>query len=560
MKRVLPLILCLLLLTTTGLTVYVKGQAPEKVVKVYDGNTLANAVREAVDGQTIKIMADIEIGKIEIKKAITIEGEGGVTVTVLPETNRINTGATHGFYFVNAIKGTSTLRNLTIKGSTDNLALIHVANTDPLGCKISVENCTLYNVGNAPYNDAISFEYFSGPTLYYFDLSVTNCNISANSYGIGSGLNNGNANVSNCSLNVSKTNFNISGASSIYGIHAPNAFKKLTVVDCVFKSAASGGIKYVFNSSNRENVKIKNNDFSQCNKNLGSYSYAIMCTNTMTDLADPYCYCWATDLSGNDFRNQNALIAVRAELEVFWFPDGQAVNDTRYNNLNQVNITNEGTRYAKSNYGGSALFKEVGVNMTDFAIDADQMSFTLGEAADTTAYHYNTVNLSGFYTNSLSGVNEGNNSCWTEGNPRHCAGSIASWTEANRITRWSLGNSALIQETTGIYTAEDDIAKVMVNTETGVITVTPKAIGTTTLAATVGGGDLGILPNAKKDTLVISVGDITFEDDEIPQGAPTTGDSSQTFLWLALMSIAAAGMVTAFAVVKYKNQGKNQNR
>ena len=64
------------------------------------------------------------------------------------------------------------------------------------------------------------------------------------------------------------------------------------------------------------------------------------------------------------------------------------------------NITNVGTRYGKSNYGGSTLFKQVGVCLTDFGMDTNEMTFTLGDEGQSTAYFYNTKDASGAYTNN----------------------------------------------------------------------------------------------------------------------------------------------------------------
>ena len=503
------------------------------------GETEYTSLEEAVDeanqtsGAVIDVVKSCTVDSLlEIKSAMTIQGQEGVVVTVAPEANRINTGEIYGFKMGTAIEnGTVTFKDLTIKGSGNNLQLLWVCNTDPKGVSVSVENCKLDNsekTVSGGYADAISFEYASGDTTDYFNLSVTGCEIAAASYGIGSGLNNGNANVSNCSLTVKDTVFNNTGNSSIYCIHAPVAFGSLMVENCDFNSVNSGGIKYIYNANNEESVVIKNNDFSDCNQNMNSGTYAVMATNQISDLTDDHCYCWATELSGNDFSNQNVIIALKAELEVVWFPDGQAQNDTVYNNMANENITNVGTRYGKSNYGGSTLFKQVGVCLTDFGMDTNEMTFTLGDEGQSTAYFYNTKDASGAYTNYQGAFAD----YWTDENLRHCSASLATWGEANAITRWNLDGVALTQnaEDSTVYEAENDVAKVQVNTATGAIDVTPKAVGTTSLQAVVGGGENGDLPNAKEDTLTITVEPIPQYTVSIFYLDKETGDVLGTYL------------------------------
>lgn len=474
-------------------------------IEVSNTEEFLTALANCEAGATIKLANGIyEIGAVELEKAVTIEGSGSTVITVKPETNRNNTGERFGFFFKKAIDGDVTFRNLTINGSENNLALLWICNTDPAGVSVSLENCTLWNVGSATYNHAVSYEYASGASKYYFDLTISNCSITASSYGVGSGLDNGIPDVSDCSLSVSDTLFNNGqGSGSIYCIHAPKALAALTVTGCSFNTVTSGGIKYIFNGDNQNAVSITDNDFSGCNSGMASGSYALMVTNQIKDLANKNCYAFATKLSGNDFSGQNTIIAAAAALETFWFPDGQAVNATEFNNFSDTNTTDAGTRYGMSKWGGNQNF----IVLTDFAITQDAMSFYVGDAAAETSYFYNSAESSGAYTNAkpdFAGY-------WSEANPRHCGASLATWAEANAITRWTLDEAAFVQDQDSAgdplstWTAENEIAKVVVDTATGKIQVTPKAVGTTELRAVVGAGQDGTLPNAKSDTLEIKV-------------------------------------------------------
>lgn len=484
--------------------------------------TLAEAVAAADNGQIVTVLQNCSIDKIEITKGITITSEPGIVITVKDETTRNNTGATNGFQILQSIEGVVTFDGLTIVSEeADNavgiLGLITIHVEDENGAVVNVSNCTLVNIGSnqGGYRHAISIETLRGNEVFHYTLNVENCNITSKSYGIGEGLHNGHGNYTDVSLNVQNTSFASAedSASSIYNIHLPKALKSVWVEDCVFSSIRNGGIKYIFTADNKNNVVIKNNDFSGCNSSMANGSYAIMCTNSISDLTDPYCYCWATEISENNLCGQNVIIALKAELETIWFPDGQAVNSTDFNNLNQNNTTDSGTRYGKSNFGGSQLFKTSGVVLTDFNIADDSMSFETGDDAKTTAYYYNTKDSSGFYTNYTGTFSE----VWTEENPRHCGASLATWAESNAVTRWTLeGISGYLPfdtetpegesiETRDTITAENEIAKVVIDTKTGEISVTPKAVGSTKLTAIVGGGKDGSLPNAKYDVLTITV-------------------------------------------------------
>lgn len=85
-------------------------------------------------------------------------------------------------------------------------------------------------------------------------------------------------------------------------------------------------------------------------------------------------------------------------------------------------------------------------------------------------------------------------------------------------------------EDSTVYEAENDVAKVQVNTATGAIDVTPKAVGTTSLQAVVGGGENGDLPNAKEDTLTITVEPIPQYTVSIFYLDKETGDVLGTYL------------------------------
>lgn len=96
------------------------------------GGTEYTSLEEAVDAANKTSGAVIDVVKsctvdslLEIKSAMTIQGQEGVVVTVAPEANRINTGEIYGFKMGTAIEnGTVTFKDLTIKGSGNNLQLL----------------------------------------------------------------------------------------------------------------------------------------------------------------------------------------------------------------------------------------------------------------------------------------------------------------------------------------------------------------------------------------------------------------------------------------------------
>lgn len=543
----------------SGNTIYVAPEAKGMA----DGTTADHAVtlEEAVEylngnggGKIIFTQGTYSTTKIVISAPITFEGNGS-TVIVKGENQRNNTGKTHGFEIASAVQGEIVFHDLTIKAEEETqygvLALIWIRNTDAAGVSVAVNGCTLQNTGaGGVYREAISFEYASGTSKYYFDLSVNDCTITTKSYGIGSGLNNGNPDVSACTMNIQNTNFYGDGTSSIYNTHAPKAFKELIVNGCGFYGTGSGGIKYIYSDTNT--VKITNNIFEKYAAGsdfIGSYTYAIMATTQKKDYSDARAYSWATEMSGNTLKGQNVIIAVASPVEVVWFPDGQAVNNTQFNNYGNQNITDEGTRYGISMWGGNKNF----IGLTDFSIVEDTMDFTVGDEAKGTTYYYNTLASSGAYTNTEF------EKYWTDENPRHCAASLAEWSEANAVTRWTMGeNSKTIinADENGIVIAEDDIAKVEVNTLTGEIHVTPKSVGTTYLNAYVGSGEtdgqIGSIPNAKMDVMKIVVKEVISEDPEQKPDSPDTkpntpktdksvktGDTAPLMLVVFLMAAAA---------------------
>ena len=480
-----------------------KTPAPVYVAKV-DGvsyESLDAAIAAANNGgdKTIVVLNDCSLaGTVELRAPmnITCDSDNPVTITL--------TGSdAYGFRIGKGSGGNYSFSNLVIQTDT-LLSCISIQAYDPTNSvNVSISNCSITNTKKT----AIDFEgtTYPGPDTNYFDLTVNNCSITAATYAIGCGSDNNSPNVGSSSLTVKDSTLTLL-QNGVYGIHTPKALLSLTIDGNTFITAASGGIKYVYTSDNT--VSITNNDFTQCRTSDSSYS--IMCTNQITDSSDPRSYQWATELSGNDLTGANTIIAVGAELEAFWFPDGQAQNDNQLNNLGQSNTTDAGTRYGKSNYGQSQLFKSSGVSLTDFHIVSDSLAFTVGDSAQNTSYYYNTETSSGAYTNAkpdFSGY-------WTEENPRHCSASLATWEEANAITRWTFGQDSLdilSSDENGLITAEDDVAKVEVDPATGEITVTPKAAGTTYLNAYVGSGTdetrtkIGSIPNAKSDTLVITV-------------------------------------------------------
>lgn len=463
--------------------------------------SLDEAIAAANNGgnKTIVVHNDCSLaGTVELRAPmnITCDSDNPVTITL--------TGSdAYGFRIGKGSGGNYSFSNLVIQTDT-LLSCISIQAYDPTNpVNVSISNCSITNTKKT----AIDFEgtSYPGPDTNYFDLTVNNCSITAATYAIGCGSDNNSPNVGSSSLTVKDSTLTLL-QNGVYGIHTPKALLSLTIDGNTFITAASGGIKYIYTSDNT--VSITNNDFTQCRTSNSSYS--IMCTNQITDASDPRSYQWATDLSGNDLTGANTIIAVGADLEVFWFPDGQARNNNQLNNLGQSNTTDAGTRYAKSNYGQSSFFNRSGISLTDFNIASDSLSFTTGDSAQNTSYYYNTETSSGAYTNAKPSFSD----YWTEENPRHCSASLATWGEANAITRWTFGQDSLdilSPDENGLITAEDDVAKVEVNPATGEITVTPKAAGTTYLNAYVGSGTdetgtkIGSIPNAKSDTLVIIV-------------------------------------------------------
>ena len=84
----------------------------------------------------------------------------------------------------------------------------------------------------------------------------------------------------------------------------------------------SGGIKYIYSTDNE--VRITDNDFTGCNQAQTTGAFAIMATTQTADPENQRSYSYATQLSGNKLRGQNTILAVKAPVEVVWFPDGQA--------------------------------------------------------------------------------------------------------------------------------------------------------------------------------------------------------------------------------------------
>lgn len=519
--------------------------------------SIAAAVAAAQDGDTIQLTADSVIQKVVIDKTLTIVGNGH-TVTVAAEEKRNNTGETHGFEIGDSAAGkTIEFSGVTIKAEAEEsygvLQLIWIHNAAADSVDVRINDCVLENVGEGgPYRHAVSMEYASGSMKYNFDLSVVGSTLSARSYVFGSGLNNGNPDVSGCTAVFASNTFNnVGGSSGIYNIHTPKAFERLQVQSNSFNSVRSGGIKYIYSAENT--VVIKDNDFSGANTEQLGGVYAIMCTTQQKDYADARAYSWATELSGNNLEGQNTIIAAAAPVEVIWFPDGQAVNNTVLNNYGNSNATDEGTRYGISKWGGNESF----LSMADFGIAADSIEFdSLDAEPGVTKWFYNSEESSGFYTNDVTNFEN----AWTEENPRHCSASLATWEEANVVTRWALVDekgveTALVDEDgDGVITGENDIARLSIDTKTGQISASPLAFGTATLKAVVGGGEDGLIPNAKVDTLVISVQEpVAPEPSEPEKPEPVIPDNSEpeksAFAKTGDATMTLAGAVAAVAVV-----------
>lgn len=523
----------------TGKTVYAgpegtgDGSSPEQAASLTDAIELAQA------GDTVSLAdGTYYVEDVALTKGIALEGTSrdGTVIVVKEELNRNNTGKRFGFQIYGATDGTVTFRNLTIRAAEDTtsgvLAPIHILNRDSEPANVVVENCTVENTGTkATYRHAISLEYTSGEKSNYYNLTVKDSKIVAASYGIGCGLDNGNPSQNKSVLHVSNTRFEGSGTqnASIYNIHLPVALAELSVDGSEFYGTGSGGIKYIYSTTNT--VRITNNVFDKRSADgafPASGAYAIMATTQTKDVTDPRAYSYATELSGNTLKGQNTIIAVAAPVEVVWFPDGQAANAVEYNNYGDSNSTDSGTRYGMSAWGGHKNF----IVLTDFAIQKDSMQFVLSNSqeAQSTVYYYNTQENSGAYTNASDLT-----AYWTAENPRHCNASLATFDEANAVTRWTFGQEGkaeVLEKTDGQTTlvSEDEVAKVEVDTLTGQIQVTPKAPGTTYLTAYVGGGEFDeegnpVLPNCKKDVLTITV----EETEEIPdESTPSTGPSSSS--------------------------------
>ncbi|MCC8023532.1 MAG: hypothetical protein LIO46_07150 [Clostridiales bacterium] len=485
------------------------------------------------------------------------------------------------------VGGTFNFENLSIvqPSGGDLRFLINIMAYNPdEPVEVNIRSCYL----EAARQTAIAVEGTSNaatPDTQYYDLTVEDCVIrqthSGNGYCIGSGLFNNNPNTDNCTVTIRDNTFYGSTGGSPYNIHFPNPVGSLTVADNVCYTGAGHGIKYVYTADNE--VSITGNVFQTYENNAAepdAERYALLFTNTVDDLDNPRSYQWATKLDGNDLRGMNVLAAMAADLEVLWFPDGQAVNAVEYNNNGDANLTDEGTRYARSAYGASTQFNESGVVLTDFAVEQNALTFVLDEEMEgaDTRYFYNSESLSGAYTNSVTGLED----YWTGENTRHCSGSLAAWEEANAVTRWTFGEDSLetLEDTDGVIVAEDEVAKVTVNTLTGEIHVEPKALGTTCLNAYVGGGDADAIPNYKADTLEITVTEAQEEEEEEettvlsesetdpedgePQTGPSALSTSQTSgpktgdsaAWMVFILVAAVsgGCLAALYIQKRRQK------
>lgn len=449
--------------------------------------TLAEAIAGAPAGAAIALSGgDYEATGITLEKDLTLTGAAdGSTHLFVKDTGdddfgfRIAGGADVTF------ENLSMEADTEIVGELDILALIYISTEGDDPSDVTVKNCTLKNTGNIRgYRHAISFEgkTYPGPDTRNFNLTVENSFLTADGYGIGSGLDNNHPIVSNSSLTVMNTEFNHEGegSSSIYSIHLPRALKKVTVSDCTFHTVSTGGIKYIYSTDNE--VRITDNDFTGCNQAQTTGAFAIMATTQTADPENQRSYSYATQLSGNKLSGQNTILAVKAPVEVVWFPDGQAKNNPSVNNYGDENTTDAGTRYGKSKWGGNKNF----IVLTDFRLKDTALHFSsASEEAKETSYLYNGE-TSGVYSNFAP-----LDSYWTEENPRHCSVSLADFQEANAITRWYLKSGADLEpvEQSTVLAAEDAVAKVEIDQTTGKIRITPKAKGTTYLCGVVGGGE-----------------------------------------------------------------------
>lgn len=492
MKKPLSFVLCLIMVIS-AFSVGAMAATPEAKVaetigtttteKTYDtlGAAVTAANASTADKVTIKVLENCSIkGTIELLRPMSIIGDNK-TVTI--------TGGAYGFRVGKGKGGEYSFDNINITTDTA-LSCVSIQAYDELNrVSVAISDSTLTNNKKT----AVDYEGTnSGTDNNYFDLSVSDCTLISTDmgYGIGSGLDNNAPNVSTSTIAVEKSTFDApEGKLSTYCIHCPKVLKSISVKNCTF-SNAKGGIKYQYSGNTDSKVIIKNSDFSKCRtgENTG---FAIMATNIISDISDKNSYCWATELSGNNFSDQNVLLNARADLEVIWFPD-------------DTNTCDAGTRFLASAYSKHKT------NLTAFNITDSYLSFTVGDGSKESSYYYNSKRKSGAYTNAAD-ITE----YWKTSPAHYSSGVTTNWTQANQITRWSLDSRELVQDTKvnsdgsvtklSTYSAENATARVIVDTTTGKITVTPKAVGSTPLVATVGGGVDGKLPNSKSNALLIYV-------------------------------------------------------
>ncbi len=550
-----------------------EGIAADGYYEVASNTDLDEVEKAAASGTNLRFVEDYQLIKtLWLPKPIIVEGKNGSTVYVVGVTNR-------GFLIGTPMEqvtdeqrnpvvsegGDYVFQDLSIV-SEDALGLISIhAYEEEQFVDVLVSNCDLTNLKKT----AIDLEGVapSDAQTQHFHLTVQDSNIMAAGYGIGMGLDNNNPNSSACTVSVSDTTLKGAPNGGIYNIHLPNALQSVTVTRCEFLDA-NGGIKYVYTGENH--VGVTDNRFDTTD---GAWNFAILATNTCKDLSNIRAYAWATELARNVLKGQNVVIAAMAKPQVVWFPDGQAVNGVNWNNFGNANITDQGTRYVNS-YG------QTYAQLTDFNMETGVMTFaTPNSAEQMTRYFYNTLASSGAYANNPNGVAD----YFTAANPAHCVPErIAGWLNANAVTRWAIGTDAshmalYSPDTNGKIIYEDDVAKVVVDTLTGEIKVTPKAVGQVYLSAYVGtdltiGENGTVIPGAylnyKMDDLVITVGEEIIPDpdpdpdpiplgepeEEIPLGAPATGGES-SIPTAELM--CAVGCALAAAALKKRKAEKN---
>jgi len=477
---------------------------------------------------------------VSIQKASGSESAAVVTLTGGSYGIVINGSGSYSFSGL-TINSATNLSNISVENYMKDIT--NTTSTDytldaSQKAVVNVSNCVVTNTWKSAIdfegNGAISSNY-ANYDRNYFDLTVSNCDITADpgtdkghwGYGIGSGLSNNYCDLSHSSLTVTGCTFNKGQVTynATYGIricsnstaYANYNMGSVNISGNSFYNV-NNGIWYAISSINKENIIIDNNDFTpmvQTNADTGNGN-ALGVYNYLTDTSDPYSYSFAKEMKGNNLSGEKILTLFKANIDVIWFPDGQAVNATNFNNFSDTNTTDAGTRYLKYGVYSKALV------LTDFGIDQDLLTFaTAASASQTFTFTYNTKTVSGAYSNYTNMEMGAADSYFTESNTKHASSDyLANYTKSYAITSWKEVNAAGEDYDSGLITFE--------TTSAGTVTVTPTGAGTGVayIKATVGTG-----PNAKSDIIKINIGStpiITPIVDPTPTPTPTPDPGTVT--------------------------------